>query len=117
MDAIAITVAMPITTPSTVRLERSLFARSCSSAIRHPPRTECSFRSFLAERFWGVEPGGAGRWVVAEGDAVRNPDEQPEGDRPAGHARRQRRDGFDQTGERESRQDRKSTRLNSSHIP
>src|SRR5712692_9312871 len=43
MDAIAITVATPITTPSIVSAERSLLARSWSRAMSHPSDTEWSF--------------------------------------------------------------------------
>ncbi|OLC10819.1 MAG: hypothetical protein AUH41_02155 [Gemmatimonadetes bacterium 13_1_40CM_66_11] len=42
MEAIAMTVAIPITTPSTVSAERSLLARSWSRAMRQPSRTEWS---------------------------------------------------------------------------
>jgi hypothetical protein len=40
IDAIAITVATPITTPSTVSPERSLLARSWSKAMLQPSVTE-----------------------------------------------------------------------------
>jgi len=50
MEAIAMTVAMPMTTPSTVSAERSLLARSWSMAMRQPSRTEWS-SSTPAERF------------------------------------------------------------------
>src|SRR5436190_1403383 len=43
IEAIAMTVAMPMTTPRTVRPERSLLTRSCSNAMRQPSRTEWSF--------------------------------------------------------------------------
>ncbi|OLC07652.1 MAG: hypothetical protein AUH34_01010 [Gemmatimonadetes bacterium 13_1_40CM_70_12] len=42
IDAMAITVAIPITTPSTVSPERALLARSCSRAISQPSPTEWS---------------------------------------------------------------------------
>src|SRR3954471_10155589 len=76
IDAIDITVAMPITTPSTVSAERSLLARSWSSAMRHPSRTEWSFNLFLAQRFDGVEQGGAVRRVHAERDAHHDAEQQ-----------------------------------------
>src|SRR2546429_7260209 len=41
-DAIAITVATPITTPRMVSAERSLLARSCSSADRKSTRLNSS---------------------------------------------------------------------------
>src|SRR3989442_12880923 len=56
IEAIAITVATPITTPRIVSAERSLLARSWSRAINHPSETEWSFTAPNAKP-WGVGSG------------------------------------------------------------
>src|SRR5690606_23590299 len=93
IEAIAITVATPITTPRMVSPARSLLARSESSAIRMPssalrisippPRGPVA-ASFLAQRGDGVEPGGAARGVDAEEHAGAGAEEQGHGHRPGG---------------------------------
>src|SRR3989442_4757394 len=56
IEAIAITVATPITTPRIVSAERSLLARSWSRAINHPSETEWSFTA-PNPKPWGVGSG------------------------------------------------------------
>src|SRR5882672_2501197 len=95
MDAIAITVATPITTPKMVRPERSLLARSWSSAMNQASVRKSRFirhtGSFVPHRLHRIELGGPGRRI----DAEHNPDARAEtqGDRgrPHGHARGERR--------------------------
>jgi len=58
IDDIPMTVATPITTPSTVRNERSLFFRSESSARRR--------MSLITQRFDRIEVGRFFRWINAE---------------------------------------------------
>src|SRR5881409_3028486 len=105
MDAIAITVATPMTTPRIVSAERSLLARSWSSAMSQPSETDCSFivrthpasrlpnpgyRSLVPQGHDRVQPGGPHRGIDAEHDAHARAEAQGERDRPAGDARRQR---------------------------
>src|SRR6266446_5949488 len=91
MEAIAMTVAIPITTPSTVSADRSLLARSWSRAMRQPSRTEWSGPGhlFLAQRFDRVEPRGAMRGVDAERDPYDDAERQRNADGPRRDARRQ----------------------------
>src|SRR2546430_3639598 len=56
IEAIAITVATPITTPRIVSAERSLLARSWSRAMSHPSDTEWSFTA-PNPKPWGVGSG------------------------------------------------------------
>src|SRR5712691_1723343 len=56
IEAIAITVATPITTPRIVSAERSLLARSWSRAMSQPSETECSFTA-PNPKPWGVGSG------------------------------------------------------------
>src|SRR5712692_9717232 len=105
MDSIAILVARPITTPSTVSAERSLLARSWSRAMSHPSETECSFtapnpsNSFVPQGDHGVELRGAHRRVDAEHDAHAGAEPQGDRDRPQRHPGGERRERIDDGGE------------------
>src|SRR5512134_1010319 len=93
IEAIAITVATPITTPRMVSPARSLLARRESRAIRTPssalriskppPRGEPG-ASFLAEGGDGVEPRGAAGGVDAEQHAGAGAEQQGDRHRPGG---------------------------------
>src|ERR1043166_6210174 len=100
IEAIAITVAMPITTPRIVRPERSLLARSWSTAISQPSATEWSAMLLVTERFDRIEARRAQGGVHAEHDAHDQPESQRQGDRPERDARRQRRGGAEERGGR-----------------
>src|SRR5687768_7354551 len=70
---------MPMTTPSTVSAERSLLARSVSSAIR---MTSPINPLFTAERLNWIERGGAGRRIRAEEQSDDRGDADAHHDRP-----------------------------------
>ena len=86
IDAMAMTVAIPMTTPRIVRPERSLFARSWSTAINHPSRIECRAMLLRAQGFDRVEARGPMRGVDAEHDADAHAQAQRHRDRPGGDA-------------------------------
>src|SRR5205807_9397368 len=87
IDAIAITVAIPITTPRMVSPERSLLMRSWSTAISQPSRIEWNAMLLGAQRFDRVEPRGAVGRVDPEHDPHADADAPPQRHRPARHAR------------------------------
>src|SRR6266566_6861358 len=103
IDAIAITVAMPITTPRIVRPERSLLARSWSRAIRQLSRTACRAILLSAQCVDGVEAGRPDRRVGAEDDAHHDPEAERDADRPQGDARGERRGRLDRCREPRAR--------------
>src|SRR5207237_834594 len=82
IDAMAMTVAIPMTTPRMVSPERSLLARSWSTAISQPSRMEWRVMLFGAQRFDRIEACRPVRGVGAEHDAQA----ERHGDRPSCHA-------------------------------
>src|ERR1700686_3908024 len=104
MDAIAITVATPITTPRIVRPDRSLLARSWSTAMSQASVTKSSFirrtESFVPHRLPRIEPGGPGGWVDPENHPDTRAETQCDRDRPQCYARRERRRRGDHARER-----------------
>src|SRR5207244_11234354 len=99
----AMTVAIPMTTPRIVRPERSLFARSWSTAINHPSRIECRAMLLRAQGFDRVEARGPMRGVDAEHDADAHAQAQRHRDRPGGDAGGERWCDLDQCCERGAR--------------
>src|SRR5713226_8914710 len=69
IDAMAMTVAIPMTTPRMVSPERSLLTRSWSSAINQPSRIEWRAMLLGAQRFDWVESRRPVRGVDTEYDA------------------------------------------------
>src|SRR6266581_5578953 len=86
IDAMAMTVAIPMTTPRMVSPERSLLTRSWSTAIRHPSRMEWRAMLLGAQRFDRVEARRAVRGVDAEHDAHTDAEAERHGHRPPRHA-------------------------------
>src|SRR5580765_7619181 len=88
MDAIAITVATPMTTPRMVRPDRSLLARSWSRAMNHASVMEWTFMrpvpSFVPHRIHRVEPGGPCRGVDPEHDPDARTEAEGDRGRPPG---------------------------------
>src|SRR5437763_5658629 len=70
IDAIAMTVAIPITTPRMVSPERSLLTRSWSTAISQPSRNEWNAMLLGAQRFDRVEARGPVGGVDPDIDAL-----------------------------------------------
>src|SRR5712671_4279882 len=99
IDAIAMTVAIPMTTPRMVSPERSLLIRSWSSAITQPSRMEWRAMLLGAQRFDRVEARRPQRGVDAEHDADDHAHAQRQDHGPQRHARRQRGGDLDQRGE------------------
>src|SRR5688500_5644973 len=93
---------MPMTTPSTVSPERSLFVRSVSSAMR---RTSPNSPLFTSERLNGVERCYARGWVRAKEQADGSGDADPENDRPEFQRRRQRWQRGEDDRQREPEED------------
>src|SRR3954470_1184503 len=99
MEAIAITVVTPMTTPRIVSAERSLLARRESKAIATPSPTlrmpgRESTRSLIgAEGRDRIEPGGSRGGEDAEDHAGAAAQSQRHGHRPERDAGRQRREG------------------------
>src|SRR5689334_12151436 len=112
-DAIAMTVATPMTMPRSASRVRSRFAASAWRAIRNVSRRSAAnpmpsaYRvsrdhrpgprrarpgSLVAEGVHGVQARGAHRRVEPEEDADHRGDEQPHGDGPPGDEGRQRQD-------------------------
>src|SRR5213594_2137605 len=100
IDAMAMTVAIPMTTPRMVSPERSLLTRSWSTAIRHPSRMEWRAMLLGAQRFDRVEARRPVRGIDAEHDAHADAEAQRHGHRPRRHAGGQRGRELDQRGER-----------------
>src|ERR1035438_1878306 len=73
MEVTAITVVVPMTTPSTVRKERNLCVRSVSSASRRFSRTwwRAAISILHAQRLDGVEAGGFAGGIDSEKQAHR----------------------------------------------
>src|SRR3989441_5147010 len=108
------TAVIPMTMPSTVSPERSLFARSVSSAmtttsLRSPYRIKgpsCFFtHSFPTECFDWIEPRGARRRIRAEEQTDTCCDPDAERHRPQLEPGRQRRDAADQLRDEEPERD------------
>src|SRR5713226_7771980 len=124
IDAMAMTVAIPMTTPRMVSPERSLFTRSWSSAINQPSRIEWRAMLLGAQRFDWVESRRPVRGVDTEYDADREPEPQGKGDGPEGHARGEGRRGRNENRERaagqqacDSAEERKDHRLGEELAP
>src|SRR4051812_39605231 len=120
IDAIAMTVVTPITTPRIVSPLRSLLARRESKAIPTPSPTfripsVGSTRLFGAQGGDGIEPSGAGGREHAEDHAGARTQRQRHPDRPerdsrrqgceGGHCRREGPPGQDTLEPAECRQD------------
>src|SRR5688500_11942714 len=107
IDAIAITVATPMTTPRIVSAERSLLTRSASSATAtfcwtlSVSRTD-SLRPRRGDR---VEARRARGRIDAEEDADAGPERDGDGDGPERDARGEWRDGGDEEREGRARRD------------
>src|SRR2546426_8574597 len=86
IDAMAMTVAIPMTTPRMVSPERSLLTRSWSTAISQPSRMEWSAMLLGAQRFDRVEARRAVRGVDAEHDTHADTEAERHGHRPPRHA-------------------------------
>src|SRR3989454_12557307 len=99
IDAMAMTVAIPMTTPRMVSPERSLLTRSWSPAISQPSRREWRAMLLGAQRFDRVEARRAVRGVDAEHDAHADAEAQRHGYRPRRHASGQGGRELDQRGE------------------
>src|SRR5215467_152523 len=84
MDDMPITVATPITTPSTVRNERSLFFRNESSARRRV--------SLISQRHDGIEICSFGRRIDSEEESDRRRNRESESNGPPLDGRRERRE-------------------------
>src|SRR5690242_4882676 len=124
IDAIAMTVAMPMTTPRMVSPERSLLARSWSTAMSHPSRMEWRAMLFRAERLDRVETGGPVRRVDAEDDAHADAQAQRDRHRPGGDAGGKRRRELDERGQgtagehpRQAAEERQDDRLRQELAP
>src|SRR6059036_2269565 len=100
IDAMAMTVAIPMTTPRMVSPERSLLTRSWSIAITQPSRMEWRAMLLGAQRFDRVEARRPMRGVDAEHDAHADSQAQGHGHRPRRHAGGQGGRDLDQRGER-----------------
>src|SRR5881396_1090893 len=100
IDAMAMTVAIPMTTPRMVSPERSLLTRSWSTAISQPSRMEWRAMLLGAQRVDRVEARGPVRRVDAEHDPHTDAEAQRHGHRPGRHAGGQGRRELDQRGER-----------------
>src|SRR5438034_5754129 len=98
IDAMAMTVAIPMTTPRMVSPERSLLTRSWSTAISQPSRMEWRAMLFGAQRLDRVETRRAVRGIDAEHDAHAEAEAECQGHRPPGHAGRQGGRELDQRG-------------------
>src|SRR2546428_8517050 len=95
MEAIAITVATPITTPRIVSAERSLLARSCSTAMSQPSDTEWSFTgpvSFVSQRHYRIEPRRPHGGIHAEDHTHTGAEAERHHHGPEGDPRREGRD-------------------------
>src|SRR5437773_12297654 len=86
IDAMAMTVAIPMTTPRMVSPERSLLARSWSTAISQPSRMEWRAMLFGAQRLDRIEACRPVRGVDAEHHAHADAEAERHGDRPPCHA-------------------------------
>src|SRR5712664_136452 len=124
IDAMAMTVAIPMTTPRMVSPERSLLTRSWSSAINQPSRIEWRAMLLGAQRFDWVESRRPVRGVDTEYDADREPEPQGKGDGPEGHARGEGRRGRNENRERaagqqacDAAEERKDDRLGEELAP
>src|SRR5205085_7224438 len=82
----AMTVAIPMTTPRMVSPERSLLTRSWSTAISQPSRIEWKAMLFRAQCFDRVEARGAVRRIDAEHDAHADVEAERHRHRPGRHA-------------------------------
>src|SRR5437870_8024109 len=100
VQARAMTVAIPMTTPRMVSPERSLLARSWSTAIRQPSRMEWRAMLFGAQRFDRIEACRPVRGVDTEHDAHADAEAERYGDRPPCHAGGQGRRDLDEHGQR-----------------
>src|SRR5881275_680980 len=100
IDAMAMTVAIPMTTPRMVSPERSLLTRSWSTAISQPSRMEWKAMLLRAQRFDRVEARGPVRRIDAEHDAHADPEAERHRHRPGRHTGGQGGGDLDQGGER-----------------
>src|SRR2546428_493107 len=100
IDAMAITVAIPMTTPRMVSPERSLLTLSWSTAISQPSRMEWKAMLLGAQRLDRVEARRPVRGVDAEHDAYADAEAERHGHRPGGHAGGKGRCDLDQRGQR-----------------
>src|SRR5687767_7720699 len=96
-DVIPTIDVMPITIPSTVRPERSLLARSVSSARIAVSPSSAMLEVYLltAQRLNGIEPGGAARRIPPKEQSDKCGDANTNGDRPRLYGGRQWRYGRD----------------------
>src|SRR5438445_13294432 len=99
IDAMAMTVAIPMTTPRMVSPERSLLAHSWSTAISQPSRMEWRVMLFGAQRFDRIEACRPVRGVDAEHDAHADAEAERDGDRPSCHAGGQGGRDLDERGQ------------------
>src|SRR6058998_3360322 len=99
IEAMAMTVAIPMTTPRMVSPERSLLARSWSTAISQPSRMEWRVMLFGAQRFDRIEACRPVRGVDAEHDAHADAEAERHGDRPPCHAGGQGGRDLDERGQ------------------
>src|SRR5512133_2289828 len=97
MLAIVITVATPMTTPSIVSPERSLFARRLSNAMMtfssnvvYRSRRVRNMALLFPHGVDGIEHRRTPRRIHAEDHADPRPQQQRHRHRPAGDARRER---------------------------
>src|SRR5437762_14343662 len=88
IDAIAMTVAIPITTPRMVSPERSLLTRSWSTAISQPSRNEWNAMLLGAQRFDRVEARSPVGRVDPEHDPHADTEAERHRHRPGRHAGR-----------------------------
>src|SRR2546428_10159256 len=95
----AITVAIPMTAPRMVSPERSLVARSWSTAISQPSRMEWRVMLFGAQRVDRIEACRPVRGVDAEHDAHADAETERHGDRPSWHAGGQGGRDLDERGQ------------------
>src|SRR6266480_4764893 len=94
IDAMAMTVAIPMTTPRMVSPERSWLA-----AISQPSRMEWRVMLFGAQRFDRIEACRPVRGVDAEHDAHADAEAERHGDRPSCHAGGQGGRDLDERGQ------------------
>src|SRR5437899_6704034 len=99
IDAMAMTVAIPMTTPRMVSPERRLLARSWSTAISQPSRMAWRVMLFGAQRFDRIEGCRPVRGVDAEPDAHADAEAERHGDRPSCHAGGQGGRDLDERGQ------------------
>src|SRR2546422_541514 len=99
IDAMAMTVAIPMTTPRMVSPERSLLARSWSTAISQPSRMEWRAMLFGTPQSDRIEACRPVRGVDAEHDAHADAEAERHGDRPPCHAGGQGRRDLDERGQ------------------